>query len=145
MFINGNICGKHPELEGKRWRSNKDCPACVTARRDAWRLANSARELAANRQYKRDNPDVVNALCNKRNAQRRKATPKWANLEIVAAFYTAAAAVRDAGHPCEVDHIVPLQHPLVCGLHNEFNLQIMSKVANMRKGNRWWPDMPQST
>lgn len=42
----------------------------------------------------------------------------------------------------QVDHIVPLQSELVSGLHNEFNLQVITRVANRIKSNKFWPDMP---
>lgn len=38
-----------------------------------------------------------------------------------------------------VDHIIPLQHELVCGLHVENNLQIISAERNMRKNNSFVP------
>ena len=41
-----------------------------------------------------------------------------------------------------VDHIVPLNSPIVCGLHNEFNLQIIPPATNYHKSNNYWPDMP---
>ena len=41
-----------------------------------------------------------------------------------------------------VDHIVPLQSALVCGLHCEANLEIIPGAANEAKKNYWWPDMP---
>lgn len=40
-----------------------------------------------------------------------------------------------------VDHIVPLIHPLVCGLHCEDNLEITTLAANIQKSNNWWPGM----
>jgi len=39
----------------------------------------------------------------------------------------------------EVDHIIPLKHPLVCGLHHEDNLQIITMRHNRRKHNRFDP------
>jgi hypothetical protein len=42
----------------------------------------------------------------------------------------------------QVDHIVPLISKLVCGLHNEFNLRVITAMENNVKGNRYWPDMP---
>jgi len=40
-----------------------------------------------------------------------------------------------------VDHIVPLIHPFVCGLHVENNLRIIPLADNIRKSNNHWPDM----
>lgn len=41
----------------------------------------------------------------------------------------------------EVDHVVPLVSPYVCGLHNAFNLAVIPAIVNRSKGNRWWPGM----
>lgn len=40
-----------------------------------------------------------------------------------------------------MDHIVPLVHPHVSGLHCPANLRIMKAGANLSKSNRFWPDM----
>ncbi len=42
----------------------------------------------------------------------------------------------------EVDHVVPVNSPLVCGLHVFPNLQLLHQKLNVAKGNRHWPDMP---
>lgn len=65
-----------------------------------------------------------------------KATPKWATTWRIALVY-AIARLRGVS----VDHVVPIGHPLVCGLHVEHNLQLLSVEENYRKGNNWWPDM----
>ena len=35
-----------------------------------------------------------------------------------------------------VDHIIPLSHPLVCGLHTEDNLRIITSEENHKKTNK---------
>lgn len=67
-----------------------------------------------------------------------RVVPTWVSQEECRRVYLDA---RSRG--LEVDHIVPLIHPLVCGLHVEFNLQPLTKAENNAKGNKHWPDMPE--
>jgi hypothetical protein len=48
----------------------------------------------------------------------------------------------ETGVQHSVDHIVPLIHPLVCGLHCPANLRVIPLADNIRKSNNWWPDCP---
>ncbi len=38
-----------------------------------------------------------------------------------------------------VDHIIPFNHPDVCGLHVHENMQAITWAANASKGNKWNP------
>jgi 5-methylcytosine-specific restriction endonuclease McrA len=67
----------------------------------------------------------------------KQATPIWANVVDIGDVYLEAAHMQ-----MQVDHIVPLQNNLVCGLHTWDNLQLLTPLANNLKGNRHWPDMP---
>lgn len=70
-------------------------------------------------------------------------TPGWADHDATAAMHDAARLLTEqTGVLYEVDHIVPLNHPLVCGLHWHGNMQVMTGDGNRQKANNWWPDMP---
>lgn len=83
----------------------------------------------------------------KRKATRRaaefNATPAWANLFFIGeAYHLAKLREKATGFKWHVDHIVPLNSPLVCGLHVEHNLQVIPARTNLSKSNLAWPDMP---
>jgi hypothetical protein len=93
--------------------------------------------------WKKANPGLNCAYTAKRNAAKLKATPKWANhFFIEEAYQLAALRTKITGFQWHVDHIVPLQSKLVCGLHVEHNLRVIPAMENQKKFNKWWPDMP---
>src|SRR3990167_3661229 len=55
----------------------------------------------------------------------------------------ARLRTRVMGFQWHVDHIVSIKSPLVCGLHVENNLRVIPAIENLKKRNRWWPDMPE--
>ena len=57
--------------------------------------------------------------------------PKWLKIDDVLPFYAAAAKFG-----LTVDHIVPLNGKTVSGLHVPWNLQLLTRAENTRKGNR---------
>jgi hypothetical protein len=96
-----------------------------------WERQNPERNRELKRQWARQNPHKVLADVRKRQAQKLRATPSWANLDAIEKIYEQA---RQQG--MEVDHIYPLRSRYVCGLHCEGNLRIVSREENRRKGNR---------
>jgi hypothetical protein len=77
------------------------------------------------------NKEVYSAYSAKRRAAKLNATPSWADMEGIKDFYFK----RPEGY--HVDHIVPLQHDKVCGLHVLNNLQYLTAEENLKKGNRY--------
>lgn len=109
------------------------------AQTPARRAANNARLRA----WKKRHPDRVNADTARRQLRLRQAYVPWANDELIAEAYELARLRTEVtGIPWQVDHIVPLNNDLVCGLHCEANLQVIPAVTNLAKSNDWWPDMP---
>ncbi|MCK5016521.1 MAG: hypothetical protein KAS32_05545 [Candidatus Peribacteraceae bacterium] len=70
-----------------------------------------------------------------------QAWPVWADDKKMEALYKLKSFIRSLGFDVMVDHAVPICHPHVSGLHNEFNTQILTGPENLSKGNHWWPDM----
>lgn len=119
----------------KRWyQSNKHRRADYWK---SWYQDNREQRSANYADWAKRNKHIINAIVAKRTAAKFKATPSWANFDAIRAVYARASWLTvETGIRHEVDHIYPLQGKTVCGLHCEANLQIISKIENIRKGNR---------
>lgn len=96
-----------------------------------WHKENPEKAAArAREQYRRHSKRIIAAV-SARDRRVRQATPAWADLKAIQAFYEA----RPEGF--HVDHIVPLNGKNVCGLHVLENLQYLPASENIRKGNRF--------
>ena len=108
-----------------------------------WHKANAALSSARRAKWAVENPARLRAHMAARKARMLRATPAWANQFFIEEIYDLAQRrTKLLGDPWEVDHIVPLKSPRVCGLHVEYNLRVIPKSINLAKGNRHWPDMP---
>lgn len=97
---------------------------------------------ATGKPYHRQPLAKENAKCGRRRAAKMQATVAWGCKPVIDAIYAESQRVSlTTGLIHHVDHIVPLTSKRVCGLHNEFNLQVLPGPDNLRKHNRSWPDM----
>jgi hypothetical protein len=123
----------------ERYERKKDV---VLARNKAWADANRDKMREYHSAYVKRNRELWTAQTALYRAAKKQATPVWADAAAIKAFYAQARAMKDeTGKEYHVDHIVPLQSELVCGLHVEHNLQVLPGRANRRKSNKFWPDM----
>ena len=73
-----------------------------------------------------------------RRASLLAAMPSWADRAKIKAVYALAIeTTRRTGRSHEVDHIVPLRGRNVCGLHVDYNLQVIPEAVNQVKSNKF--------
>jgi hypothetical protein len=112
----------------------------VAAWLKAYREANPEKVAAQRRRWALANPGKAAAKTAKYRATKCEATPLWFEKKAVEAIYVEAVVrSQTEGTLYHVDHIVPMQSKLVCGLHCLDNLQILIGKDNQSKGNRVWP------
>jgi hypothetical protein len=154
MWLCQCICGTKKPVSGKLLRLGKvvscgcqrgakkiyDDPI---ARQKEWKTLNREKVRGYVRSYRERNKDemlerarMYSSLYRAKKVK-RQAMPFWAEKEAITLVYKKAKE-----HGWTVDHIVPLQSKLVCGLHVWNNLQVMDKPLNQSKSNLHWPDMP---
>lgn len=144
-----NICRKEVEWGPykkrnaelrKIWYSKKENKASADARAAEWIKNNPERRKEISSKSKRRHRGTINSHTAKRHAQRLNATPPWLTKEhfeqIKMLYKEAARLTKETGIIYNVDHIIPLNNKTVCGLHVPWNLQILTKQENERKGNR---------
>jgi hypothetical protein len=108
----------------------------------SWRARNpetvKAMSARAGRKWATNNKGRRNASVKARQHAKRRAMPAWVDRESLVVFYVEADRLsRETGIPHEVDHIVPLQSEVVCGLHVPANLQVIPRFTNRSKRNRF--------
>lgn len=112
----------------------------VLAIKAAYRDRNREVLRQRSREYHERKPEIATQSAASRRASRRRAQPPWVRPADLRAIYKEARRVtRDTGVEHSVDHIIPLRHPLVCGLHVPWNLQVMPLAKNKIKANKWAP------
>jgi hypothetical protein len=116
---------------------------------------NKSKIIEKNKEYQRNNPQKRDKILRKyksttkgkiaRNASRnaRRERERHASLggvfqkEIYEIYKTCQALNASSSIKYEVDHIVPIMHDNVCGLHVPWNLSIIPAKDNRKKTNKF--------
>ena len=110
-----------------------------------WKKDNPEKVKKSRSEWKKRNKDKVNYYTAKRRAVKLNATPSWItdkDLEWIAFMYSVCREVsEERGEQYHVDHIIPLNSKLVCGLHTPYNLQIITAKKNAQKHNSFCTSM----
>lgn|ERR1035437_7964754 len=144
------------ELEFSKSKVSKDglhtiCKMCVKEYNKKYKERNKETILESNKQYRIENKEsisiykreyqrvhsgLVNAKTAKRRASRLSATPEWSETKQIKQLYIDCKLISDMTSILHhVDHIIPLQSSIVCGLHVLANLQILTASENQSKNN----------
>ena len=125
------------------------CKTCCKAYSVEWRGDNVEKIREDKAQQYLGNAEVVKARSSQWKLDNRaQATANSAKRRIAFSspttshddargMYALARRLNDlTGSSLEVDHIEPLNHPDICGLHTGVNFQLLNKSLNIKKSNR---------
>jgi hypothetical protein len=115
----------NPEKVKERYQKKKDDPEF------------KAKKSAYQKEWRAKNKGRVAFHSSKRRVRQEQATPltltEWDELYISELYDIASR------RGMAVDHIIPLKHKLVCGLHVPENLQLLTPAQNSSKCNKFEP------
>lgn len=140
-------CGEHkPTTEFAIRAASKDgfTPACKTCINNDKQIAywvksgerenHIARALKNKRERFARDPAYKKAFNLRCSTRRRTTLLKWVP---IMAFYDLCSQALELGPEYVLDHIVPLNHPQVCGLHVPWNMRVVTREENTLKGNEF--------
>lgn len=99
------------------------------------------RKTESARRRRELNPHKTKKFRSERKVRIRRATVKSKidQIRVQELYIQAQKLTLETGIDYCVDHIIPIAHPDVCGLHTFANLQIITSEENRRKGQHFDP------
>jgi hypothetical protein len=116
----------------RNWRVN-NLTSYKTSHRK-YRETNRTPELKRKKLWRQNNLAKGAAYSAKRRTRKQNATPNWSEEQLIHQLFSAANYLtRLTGIQWDVDHIIPIKHENVCGLHVYQNLQLLPRLDNLIK------------
>jgi hypothetical protein len=123
-------------------RYRKENPSKTREQTKSWRARNYERYRENENDWRARNSIAMYARAKARTMKQKRATPPWADRDAIAAIYREKRLLqRQTGLKWHVDHIIPLNHELVCGLHVPGNLRPILATSNLRKHDKFIPEL----
>lgn len=130
---------KRTKEDQKRWsresyHRRKDA---VNAKKRKERAENPEKFKQEAKKWKENNLEKTRAYY--RNYQSQRRIPAVKNSTLSQFKQEIQEIYKNCPEGMEVDHMVPLIHPDVCGLHAPWNLQYLTREENAKKSNKFLP------
>lgn len=116
---------------GKYLNKSTICKSCSSLYNKNYYIDNKESCNARSLEHYQENKTLYTEKSAKRRAAKLQATPVWADKAKIKQVYL------DCPAGFHVDHIIPLNNPLVCGLHVHNNLQCIPAKDNLEKSNKF--------
>ena len=140
-----SYCKKCDRLRAKAYyEDNKESVrAKRRVNRKSYYANNRESIIKRQKQWQKNNMHIVLSNSAKRRAASKNAMIAGADKAYIQNLYAncreAEKLMKEVGVTVKfhVDHIIPLIHKDVCGLHNELNMQILNSEDNITKSNKF--------
>jgi hypothetical protein len=121
------------------------CKLCRNASNRAWNVKSEYKRTRTPNPTRQKGVSVSKKFWRSLYKKRvRQATPEWVRFEYKDQMKYLYDLRDEAsvliGEEYHLDHIVPLNHPDICGLNVPWNLQVLPAILNLEKGNKWEPE-----
>jgi 5-methylcytosine-specific restriction endonuclease McrA len=101
--------------------------------------ANSERHSRTMKTWRKANPEACTTISAKRRALKRQAILPTTDFDLIKKIYQKRLSLsKEYGEEYHVDHIIPLD---IGGAHHQDNLRIITAKENMKKHNKYIPEL----